>query len=60
MQVGFGYSRPKPRIYFGLRKYIWIIDDENENESGKNSKSNTKYFFCLGTQSSQFIQELNI
>ena len=26
MQVtGFGYSRPKPRIYFGLRKYIWIL-----------------------------------
>ena len=26
MQVtGFGYSRPKPRTYFGLRKYIWIL-----------------------------------
>ena len=26
MQVtGFGYSRPKPRICFGLRKYIWIL-----------------------------------
>ena len=26
MQVtGFGYSRPKPRTYFDLRKYIWIL-----------------------------------